>query len=101
MPCLKVVNGNGVLIEGTGTSTLTQALCWLQGKPGTSLEQRGKTGCDDLLLPASPGNQLLSGNTVPDQPCKQALPLPVACLQNVEWIERIYSHTRNSWVSRR
>lgn len=49
MPCFKVVSGNGVLIGGTGTSALTQVLCWLQGKSGTNLEQRGKTGCDDLL----------------------------------------------------
>lgn len=49
VPCFKVVDGNGVLIGGTGTFTLIQVLCWLHGKPGASLEQRGKTGCDDLL----------------------------------------------------
>lgn len=52
VPCFKVVSGNGVngvLIGRTGTFRLVQALCWLWGKPETSLEQRGKTGCDDLL----------------------------------------------------
>lgn len=52
MPCSNVVNGDGVdgvLIGWTGTFRLIEALCWLQGKPETSLEQRGKTGCDDLL----------------------------------------------------
>lgn len=50
---LKVFNGNGVLIGWTGTFRLIQVLCWLLEKSETSLEQRGKTGCDDLLQPSS------------------------------------------------